>query len=270
MKSIFTKDLFLHKICLITGGGSGIGLCTAKEAAQLGARVIITGRKESKLQQAAASIQEAGGDCQFYICNNRKPEEVDSMLDQVMQKYGRIDYLVNNAGGQFPAPAERIKPKGFHAVLETNLSSTFFLMQKVFDCCFQEKGGAIVNVLMNNRNGFPMMSHSAAARAGVENLTKTLAVEWGRCGIRINSVSPGIIKSSGLNTYAEEFQEAIYAAAKYNQSYRLGKEEEISSAILFLLSPGANYMTGQNIYVDAGENLYSPLYPPKKPTNWPE
>ena len=147
-------------------------------------------------------------------------------------------------------------------MVETNLTGTFFLTQEVFKNAFVKNGGSVVNILMDHRNGFPMMAHSAAARAGVENLTKTLATEWGRHGVRINSIMPGIIDSAGLKSYAPEFQEMVYAYGKNNQTGRLGTEAEMAAAILFLASPGASFITGVTLAVDGGESIYSPIYPP--------
>lgn len=141
-----------------------------------------------------------------------------------MLECGQIDFLVNNGGGQFPQPAEAISQKGWKAVIETNLGGTFASTQAVFNHSMKANGGSIVSVLLNNRNGFPLLSHSAAARAAVENLTKTLAVEWGRFGVRVNAVSPGIIASSGLDTYAPEFQEFVRAARKTTR--RSGGQKE--------------------------------------------
>jgi len=130
-------------------------------------------------------------------------------------------------------------------------------------------GGVIVNIIANMWNGFPMMAHTGAARAGVNNLTKTLAVEWGRKGVRINAVAPGLIHSSGLDSYAPEFKQYIMAAGKNNQANRMGTEEEVAAAVLFLLSPAAAYITGETLKVDAGESLYSPLFPPSDHDNFP-
>jgi NAD(P)-dependent dehydrogenase (short-subunit alcohol dehydrogenase family) len=136
------------------------------------------------------------------------------------------------------------------------------MTQEVFNQSMRDNSGAVVNVIANMWNGFPMLSHTGAARAGVDNLTKSLAVEWGKYGVRINSVAPGLIHSSGLDTYAPEFREFVFKAAKNNQTYRLGTEEEVASAIIYLLSPAATYITGETLKVDAGESLYAPLYPP--------
>lgn len=262
METIFDEKLFRGKNALVTGGGSGIGLYIARELLALGANVAICGRNEEKLKRAAADLSHAAERVQALPCDIRDEASVKSCVRSVVQRLGSIDLLVNNAGGQFPSKAEDIRPKGFRAVVETNLTGPFLVSREVFLQSMQDHGGSVVSILMNMRSGFPMMAHSGAARAGTANLTHTLAVEWGRYGVRVNAVAPGIIRTSGLDTYAPEFRALAIAAARNNQTGRLGTEAETSSAVLFLLSPGANFVTGQVLYVDGGESLYSPLYPP--------
>ena len=262
VKSIFKEGLFEGKTALVTGGGTGIGLRTAKELSQLGANLVLASRKKENLDKAVTEIEESGGKALALECNIRDEDSIAKCVKEALKEYGTIDLLVNNAGGQFPSPAEAIKTKGWNAVIETNLSGTFFMTQEVFNESMRDNGGIVVNVIANMWNGFPMLSHTGAARAGVDNLTKSLAVEWGKYGVRINSVAPGLIHSSGLDTYAPEFREFIFKAAKNNQAYRLGTEEEVASAIIYLLSPAAAYITGETLKVDAGESLYAPLYPP--------
>lgn len=262
LNTVFKSTLFAGQIALVTGGGTGIGLRTARELAHLGATPILAGRKKENLDKAVELILQEGGTAYAVICNIREEQSIKDCIQQSLDYAGTIDLLVNNAGGQFPAPAETISRKGWRAVIETNLDGSFFVTQEVFNRVFKEKGGAVVNVLANMRNGMPMMSHTGAARSGVDNLTKSLAVEWGRYGVRINSVAPGPILSSGLDTYAKEFRSFIDATAKNNQAQRLGSMAEVAAAILFLLSPAASYITGQTLFVDAGESLYNPIYPP--------
>ncbi|MFT4681826.1 MAG: citronellol/citronellal dehydrogenase [Flavobacteriales bacterium] len=267
--SIFKTDLFENKVALITGGGTGIGLRIARELGQLGAKVIIASRKMEKLEAGLDILKSEGADAIAVQCNIREEESIKACVAECVEKFGRIDLLINNGGGQFPSPAEMINRKGWHAVLETNLTGTFFLTQEVYNSSMSKNGGSVVNVLMDNRNGFPMMAHSAAARAGVENLTKTLANEWGRSGVRINSVLPGTIDSSGLKSYAPEFQEMVRGYGKNNQAYRLGTEAEVAAAVVFLCSPGASFITGVSLPVDGGQSLYNPLFPPVDNENNP-
>ena len=264
VKTIFKEDLFNGKVALITGGGTGIGLRTARELAQLGAKVILASRKEETLLASAEKIRKEGGRAIPIVCNIREEESVKNCVQQALEKAGKIDFLINNAGGQFPSPVQSISRKGWNAVIDTNLNGTFFMSQEVFTGWFEENGGVIVNVIANMWNGFPLMAHTGAARAAVDNLTKTLATEWGRLGIRVNAVAPGTIHSSGLDTYGDFAKPIIMGYAKNNQTQRLGTEEEVASAIIYLLSPAASYITGATLRVDAGESIYSPIFPPSE------
>lgn len=263
MNTIYKNNLFANKVALITGGGTGIGLRTARELASLGATVILASRKVDNLLKAVDIIKNEGGKAIPVECNIREEGSIQKCVEQSINEAGTIDYLVNNGGGQFPSLAESITLKGWNAVIETNLTGTFFLTQEVFNKVFKHKGGAVVSVLADMRNGFPMLSHSGAARAGVANLTMSLANEWGKYGVRINAIAPGTIDSSGLNNYAPEFREHIFKTViKNNQAYRLGTEAEVAASILFLLSPAASYITGVTLAVDGGESIYSPIIPP--------
>lgn len=269
MDTVFREGIFKGKVAIVTGGGTGIGLRTARELAALGATVVLSSRKVENLKNAVDLIKDEGGRAVAVECNIRKEESVQECIDSVLKREGRIDFLVNNAGGQFPSHAEEIRLKGWIAVIETNLTGPFLMSKEVFNRAFKEKGGAIVNVIASMWNGFPMMSHTGAARAGIDNLTKSLAVEWGRYGVRVNSVAPGMIDSSGLDTYEPEFQKFLRGAAAFNQTYRLGTEAEVAASIIFLLTPAASFISGFTIRVDGGESVYSPWYPPVEHENIP-
>lgn len=261
METVFRDGLFTGKVALITGGGTGIGLRTARELARLGATCALASRKMENLTAATNLIEDEGGKAIAVECNVRSAESIESCVEEVLNRAGRIDFLVNNAGGQFPSRAEEIRLKGWNAVLELNLTGLFLLTKEVFNRWFKEHGGAIVNVISNMWNGSPLMAHSAAARAGVYSLTKSLAVEWSRYGVRINSVAPGMIDSHGLETYEPEFQKYLRSAADFNLLKRLGTEAEVAAAIIFLLTPASSFITGETIRVDGGESIYSPRYP---------
>lgn len=262
INTIFKKDLFKDKVVLVTGGGTGIGLRITREFCQLGAKAIIASRNAEKLTAGLQILIDEGAEAIALECNIRDEESIKNCVKAAIDKFGKIDILINNGGGQFPSPAEYINRKGWHAVIETNLTGTFFLTQEVFNRSMNNHGGSVINITMNNRNGFPMLAHSAAARAGVQNLTMSLANEWGKYGVRVNSISPGIIESSGLDTYAPEFQEFVRAYGKNNQHFRIGTVAEVASAVIFLASPGAAFITGVNMAVDGGESIYTPLMPP--------
>lgn len=262
INTVFKEGLFKDKVVLVTGGGTGIGLRITREFCQLGAKAIIASRNADKLSAGLKKLTDEGAEAIALECNIRDEESIKSCINSAISAFGKIDILVNNGGGQFPSPAEYLSRKGWHAVIETNLTGTFFLTQEVFNRSMSSNGGTIINITMDNRNGFPMLSHSAAARAGIQNLTMSLANEWGKYGVRINSISPGTIESSGLDTYAPEFQEYVRGYGKNNQHYRLGTEAEVASAVVFLASPGASFITGVNLAIDGGESIYTPLMPP--------
>jgi NAD(P)-dependent dehydrogenase (short-subunit alcohol dehydrogenase family) len=180
---------------------------------------------------------------------------VDAGVAQLVASHGRLDLLVNNAGGQFASPAAAIKPKGWRAVIDTNLNGTWFVSQAAWQHAMRKHGGAIVSIVADMWNGFPGMAHTGAARAGVVNLTQTLAVEWGSAGVRVNAVAPGFVLSSGLANYPPPVQQMAAKIMPQNPSGRVGTESEVSAAVVFLLSPAAAYISGATLRVDGGSSL---------------
>jgi citronellol/citronellal dehydrogenase len=256
LRSIFREDLFAGQTIVVSGGGTGIGRAIAHELAALGARVVICSRSPEHLEPTRAEIAAAGGVATALECNIREPESVERFFDAAAARHGRIDGLVNNGGGQFLSPAEAITPKGWHAVVETNLTGTFYMCKSAFEHGMREHGGSIVNVVMEMWRGFPGMAHSGAARAGVVNLTQTLALEWAQYGIRINAVAPGLIASSGLRRYPHEIQAQLASIAHDGPAQRMGTESEVAAAVLYLLSPAAAFTSGTIIKVDGAGSLY--------------
>ena len=254
-RSVFKPDLFAGQTVIVTGGGSGIGRCTAHEIAALGAHVAITGRKIDKLEKVKAEIAASGGRCEVHAFDIREESQVKDAVAKIVAGNDRIDGLFNNAGGQFPAPAAELSAKGFDVVVRNNLTGGFLVSREVYTQSMRRHGGSIVNMTADYRNGFPNMVHTGAARAGMANLTMTLAYEWAVSGVRVNSVAPGWIASSGMDTYTGEFKEQIPKLKGHCPLGRLGTESEVSAAVCFLLSKAAAYITGTEIRIDGGVPL---------------
>ncbi|MFN3945389.1 MAG: SDR family oxidoreductase [Allosphingosinicella sp.] len=248
--SIFRPGLFDGQVAIVTGGGSGIGRCTAHELASLGATVALVGRKPEKLEAVRAEIEEDGGRAACWSLDIRVEEAVEEAIAGILDRFGRIDGLVNNAGGQFPAPLAAINQKGWDAVVRTNLTGGFLMARACYNRWMAANGGAIVNIVADMWMGMPGMGHSGAARAGMVNFTETAALEWGPSGVRVNAVAPGWIASSGLDQYPPAMRETIRGLAKAVPLGRLGTEAEISAAICFLLSPAAAFVSGATLRVD--------------------
>ena len=254
--SIFRPDLFAGQTIIVTGGGTGIGRAIAHELASLGAHVVVAARKEENLTRVREEITAAGGSASQYLCNIRDEAQVIALFAQVLAERGRIDGVVNNGGGQFLSPAEHISRNGWHAVVETNLNGTFWMCREAFNQWMGEHGGAIVNIVSDMWRGFPGMAHSGAARAGVVNLTQTLAVEWAKAGVRVNAVAPGLIRSSGLMNYGDAMQPIIEQMVQHQPTKRMGSEGEVAAAVVFLLSPAAAYISGDTLRVDGAGSLW--------------
>ncbi len=261
--------MFSDEVVLITGGGTGIGLVAATEMGLLGAKVAICGRRPEPLKNAVTELESKRVEAFGAPCDIREPEAIASYVDAVVDRFGRIDVLINNAGGQFPTTAETLSPKGFAAVVRNNLIGTWAMTHAVANkAMIPQKRGRIVNVIAQIIRGFPGMVHTGAARAGVDNMTKTLAVEWALHGIRVNAVAPGVIVTSGTKQYPPEL---LDTAEKANPLKRLGTAEEVSHLITYLASRYADFVAGQTFYIDGGASIWGdqwflpedvPKYPP--------
>ena len=257
LSHMFKENTFKDKVAIVTGGRSGIGYQIAKDMLQMGAKVIICSRKEEPLMKAKEELS-AFGEVNATPCDIRQEEAIANLVQFVKEKYGRLDILVNNAGGQFPTLGEYTNNKGWNAVINNNLNGTFYMTRDMAVNFFlPQKEGVIVNIIADILRGIPGMVHTGAARAGVENMTKTLALEWSHANIRINCVAPGIIDSSGLSTYPKFLQEKFDEGRKANPLKRFGTVEDISNAVCFLSSPLSSYITGITMYVDGAAHLNS-------------
>lgn len=251
--SAFREDLFADRTIIVTGGGSGIGRCTAHELSSLGARVVLVGRRQEKLDRVAAEIAEDGGKVETHAADIRDEDRVIEIVEGLVSAHGRIDGLVNNAGGQYRAELKTIKTKGFEAVMRSNVVGGFNFMREVFSRSMESDGGAIVNIVADMWMGWPMYGHSGAARSAMWNLTQTAAAEWGYAGVRVNAVAPGSIASSGLDTY--DAADDSYMQRDLQGEIplqRWGTESEVSAAITYLLSPASAFTSGTVIRVDGG------------------
>ena len=246
-RSPLALDANAGKVALITGGGTGIGRAVARELARTGAKVAICGRRPEPLEDVQA---ELGDDCLAVSTDVREPEQVEALVARTLERFGRIDTLVNNAGGQFLAPAEEISLKGWRAVHRLAVDAVWDLTRLVAErSMIPNKEGAVVFIGFSPRRGMADMAHAAAARAAIENLAGSLALEWSELGIRTVCVALGNIATEGLDGYGPE------RVAEWEREVplgRLGTPEEAASLIAFLVSPGGGYVTGTTVVMDGG------------------
>jgi citronellol/citronellal dehydrogenase len=246
-RSPLARDANAGKVALVTGGGTGIGRATALELARTGAKLAICGRRPEPLESVQA---ELGDDCLAVPTDVREPEQVAALVEQTLARFGRIDVLVNNAGGQFLAPAEEISLKGWRAVHRLAVDAVWDVTRTVAErSMIPNKDGVVVFIGFSPRRGMAEMAHAAAARAAVENLAGSLALEWSEHGIRTVCVALGNIATEGLDGYGPE------RVAEWEREVplgRLGTPEEAAALIAFLASPGGAYVTGTTVVMDGG------------------
>lgn len=257
--AVFAANAFANRRVLVTGGGTGIGRATALLFARTGARVAIIGRREEPLAETVALAQQLGAAHPVLAVpvDVRETDQVDAMLDRVLAAdgLGGLDVLVNNAGGQFLAPAEQISPNGFRAVTRLNLDSVWYLSTRVADRAFlPQQSGVVVCVTMTPHRGVMGMSHSSAARAGVESLVRTWAQEWGGRGVRCVAIAPGVVHTDSWERYGipPEMVAAVIPLA------RLQTADEVAATIAFVASPAGAYITGTTLTADGGLDVAGP------------
>jgi citronellol/citronellal dehydrogenase len=248
----------VERAAIVTGGGTGIGRAAALALHRDGYGVVIAGRRPEPLEETEGLIGEG---CVAYPGDIREPDVSEGLVDACMERFGRIDCLVNNAGGQFTAAAEDITPGGWRAVRRLNLDAPWFLTQAVAKRWMIANGGRVISVVLCPERGIAGMAHSSAARAGMGALTRTLAMEWGRHGIALNCVAPGWIDTEGVRGYGLDLDDV---AAQVPMK-RLGSAAEVGDLIAFLASPAAGYITGQTIAIDGGVDLTSSGWEPPQP-----
>jgi citronellol/citronellal dehydrogenase len=263
---VFRDDLYAGKTVLVTGGGSGFGRAMTFMFARLGARVVIAGRKPEKLEETREGVEQLLGlsVVTTKAMTIRDPEACKQLIDETFSSHGGLDLLVNNAGGQYPQAAIDFSPKGWHAVIETNLTGTFYMMQAAARAWRDSQtSGSIVNIVANVWRGMPQVAHTCAARAGVIYLSKTLATEWAPLKIRVNCVSPGSIRSEGLNVYEPACAASF---ANSNPMRTLGDAYDVGQAVAYLGAPSGKFVTGEVLVVDGGNNQWGDVWPGGKPS----
>jgi peroxisomal 2,4-dienoyl-CoA reductase len=259
-ESVFRSGLLAGKVALVTGGGTGIGLGISQSLAAAGADVAIASRKPEHLEPAAEQLRASGGRVSAVEVNVREPDSVARMVERVSQQHGRLDILVNNAAGNFYAPTATLSPNGWRAVVETDLYGTFYCCQSVYPVMKAQGGGRIVSISMTlHYRGWPLMAHATAAKAGVDALTRTLALEWARDRITVNAVAPGPIPTEGVKkAFTPPGSEApdLFGMEKYAAATiplgRWGTPEDIGQMVTYLASPAGNWITGAIMVVDGG------------------
>ena len=266
---VFRPGLFDGRVALITGGGSGIGRGIADTLAALGAHVVLASRKQERVDAAAAEIRAAGGKASGIAVDVREQERVQQMVAATAKEFGHIDLLVNNAAGNFYAPSESLSANAWKSVFEIDLSGTFFCSQAVLPVMRSNGGGSIVNISMTlHYRGWPLMAHATAAKAGIDALTRTLALEWAKDGVRVNAVAPGPIPTAGVRKAftpppSAEGVPDVFAMERAMESYaqkaiplrRWGSPADIGGMVAFLASPAGSWITGAIMVVDGGEWL---------------
>jgi peroxisomal 2,4-dienoyl-CoA reductase len=269
LASIFRPGLLDGQVALVTGGGTGIGLGISQLLAELGAHVVMASRKPANLEAARADIASRGGKVTAVPLDVRDPEQVKAAVDGIAQRLGRIDLLVNNAAGNFYAPSATLSPNAWKSVVEIDLYGTFYCSQAVYPIMAAQGGGRIVSTSMTlHYRGWPMMAHATAAKAGVDALTRTLAVEWAPQRIRVNAIAPGPIPTEGVRKAftppADSGVPDVFAAADARMAEyakkgiplgRWGSPRDIANMVAFLASPAGDWITGSIFVIDGGEWL---------------
>jgi NAD(P)-dependent dehydrogenase (short-subunit alcohol dehydrogenase family) len=258
--TVYAEALLNGQVAVISGGGSGIGRAAAFLFARLGAEVVICGRTEDKLQRVCDAIERfLDKKITYRSLSTRDPEMVEQFISDVWKEYGKIDCLVNSAGGHFVQPAVDFSVKGWNAVVDTNLNGTWHMMQSTARLWHDHNyAGNIVNIVLNVSRGNPQVAHSSAARAGVIHLSKTVAVEWAPKNIRVNCIAPGPLETEGLDIYRPEVARRLKDACALR---RMGHACDIAEGIVYLASSAGKFITGELLTIDGGQQLWGDNWP---------
>ena len=261
--TVYAPGLFDGRTVVVTGAGGGLGLAIASLFARLGATLAICGRNPDKLESAAEFLRSFGGDVLTREMTIRDPEQAAAFVEVVHERFGRLDVLVNNAGGQFPQPALDFSIKGWNAVIDTNLNGTWWMMQAAAKKWVETgTNGNIVSIVADVWRGMPGIAHTAAARAGVIFLSKSVAVEWAPHGIRVNCVAPGCCESTGFGNYPPE------GAATFKESNpmrRAGDEWDVAEGVVYMAAPSGKFITGEVLNIDGGQQMWGDPWPTGRP-----
>jgi citronellol/citronellal dehydrogenase len=261
--TVYAADALKDKVVVVSGGAGGIGRATAWLFARLGAHVVVAGRDQGKLDALVADLAGRNLKASAHVADIREPDTVNALFDTIWAAHGRLDILINSAGGQYPQPAIDFSVKGWNAVINTNLNGTWYMMQAAAQRWRDRKHpGSIVNIVVVTTHGLYGIAHTIAARSGVIGLSRAVAVEWAPLNIRVNCVAPGAIETEGWNVYAKEAR-ATYPRS--NPMMRAGSPWDIAEACVYLAGPSGKFITGETLTVDGGGQLWGETWTTGKP-----
>jgi len=262
-RTVFAFDALKDLVVVVTGATGGIGRAIAWLFARLGAHVVLVGRNQTKLDALTARLTQRALKASSYATDIREPDAVKSLFDAVWKTQGRVDSLMNSAGGQFPQAAIDVSVKGWNAVIDTNLNGSWYMMQTAAQRWREAKHpGSVVNIVVVTTHGLYGIAHSIAARSGVIGLSRSVAVEWAPLKIRVNCVAPGAIETDGWNVYSPE---ARAAYPRSNPMMRAGSAWDIAEACVYLAGPSGGFVTGETLTVDGGGQLWGETWTTGKP-----
>ena len=262
-RTVFASDVLKNMVVVLSGGAGGIGRATAWLFARLGAHVVLVGRKQERLDALVSNVTGRKLKTSAYAADIRDPDAVKALFDSVWKTHGRVDGLINSAGGQFPQPAIDFSVKGWNTVINTNLNGTWYMMQAAAQHWRDNKyPGSIVNIVVVTTHGLYGVAHTIAARSGVIGLSRSVAVEWAPLKIRVNCVAPGAIETEGWKVYTPE---ARAAYPRSNPMMRAGSPWDVAEACVYLTGPSGGFVTGETLTVDGGGQLWGETWTTGKP-----